>query len=355
MSDEPDALKRPIEPGLVARIARGVRYIVGGESAADWFGPDEPPPPSAPPSVAGRSFDFPVGFNLRTTPRGDERLGFHELRALADNYDLLRLVVETRKDQISRLDWSIRKRVERDEMKPGDADDPRVAEFEAFLRYPDREHDFGTWLRLLLEDLLVIDAPTLYLRRNAAGGLFALEVVDGATIKRVIDARGRTPPPPDPAYQQVLKGLPAIDYTTDELIYRPRNPRPHKIYGYSPVEQVVLTVNVALRRQLAQLQYYTEGNVPEAMIGVPESWSPTQIRDFQQYWKTIPSCARRRGSARRLEAAAAAALRFDDAADTTHTRRNSASGSARHKLLFIRLLRGNPRPHQVARDASFSR
>jgi hypothetical protein len=97
-----DALKRPIEPGLVARIARGVRYIVGGgrsqalgspgENAADWFGPEEPLPPSAPPSVAGRSFDFPVGFNLRTTPRGDERLGFHELRALADNYDLLRLV-----------------------------------------------------------------------------------------------------------------------------------------------------------------------------------------------------------------------------------------------------------------------
>jgi|SRR5579864_9404421 len=283
----PDALKRPIEPGLVARLARGVRYIVGGESAADWFGPDEPLPPSAPPSVAGRSFDFPVGFNLRTTPRLDEAIGFQELRALADSYDLLRLVIETRKDQIARLDWSVRKRIKRDQMRPGDADDPRLAEVEALLRYPDREHDFGTWLRLLLEDLLVIDAPTLYLRRNAAGGLYALEVVDGATIKRVIDPRGRTPLPPDPAYQQVLKGLPAIDYTTDELIYRPRNPRPHKLYGYSPVEQVVLTVNVALRRQLAQLHYYTEGNVPEAMIGVPESWNPDQIRQFQEYWDSL--------------------------------------------------------------------
>ncbi|HUN44996.1 MAG TPA: phage portal protein, partial [Stellaceae bacterium] len=42
-----------------------------------------------------------------------------------------------------------------------------------------------------------------------------------------------------------------------------------------------------LRRQVAQLQYYTEGNVPEAMIGVPESWSPDQIRQFQDYWDAL--------------------------------------------------------------------
>jgi len=54
----------------------------------------------------------------------------------------------------------------------------------------------------------------------------------------------------------------------------PRNPRPHKVYGYSPVEQIVLTVNVALRRALSQLQYYTEGNVPEALIVVPPTGMP---------------------------------------------------------------------------------
>ena len=37
-----------------------------------------------------------------------------------------------------------------------------------------------------------------------------------ATIKRVLDDHGRTPMPPAPAYQQVLKGMPAIDYTRDE-------------------------------------------------------------------------------------------------------------------------------------------
>ena len=89
--------------------------------------------------------------------------------------------------------------------------------------------------------------------------------------------------PPATAYQQVLKGMPAVDYTRDELIYLPRNPRTHKIYGYSPVEQIVMTVNIALRRALHQLQFYTEGNIPESLIGFrkrepgPDSAVPRSI------------------------------------------------------------------------------
>jgi hypothetical protein len=82
---------------------------------------------------------------------------------------------------------------------------------------------------------------------------------------------------PDPAYQQIIKGMPAVDYHRDELLYKPRNPRPHKVYGFGPVEQVIITVNIALRRQVSQLQYYTEGNIPDMLASVPSSWSPTQI------------------------------------------------------------------------------
>jgi len=81
--------------------------------------------------------------------------------------------------------------------------------------------------------------------------------------------------------------VPAVDYAADELIYAPRNPRVHKAYGFSPVEQVQMSVNIALRRQIYQLQYYTEGNVPEALIGVPENWNPDQIRQFQAYWDSL--------------------------------------------------------------------
>jgi len=111
----------------------------------------------------------------------------------------------------------------------------------------------------------------------------------------VIDDWGRTPLPfagadgatiYPPAYQQVLEGLPAVDYSARDIIYRPRNVRARRVYGYSPVQQVLMTVNIALRRQLWQLDYFSEGSIPDALIGVPTSWTPDQIKQFQDHWDT---------------------------------------------------------------------
>jgi len=115
------------------------------------------------------------------------------------------------------------------------------------------------------------------------------EVIDGATIKRVIDNMGRTPPAPAVAYQQILKGVPAIDFTADELVYRPRNLRAHRFYGYSPVEQIVMTINLALRRQMFTLAYFTDGNMPEAICQAPEIWSTDTVKAFQESFDSILS------------------------------------------------------------------
>jgi hypothetical protein len=283
-----------------AGIARG--------TGADWFGPLNPLTPIAPPDIAGRRFDFPAGYNLVTRPRAYEPIGFTELRGFADAYDLLRLVIETRKDQMERQRWRIRPRDPKLKRKTAaiDADmSARVAALESFWQKPDGVTRWKTWLRSLLEDMFVIDAATLYCQRTRAGQLFALQQLDGATIKRVIDDWGRTPQPYrnptplplagegwegdwiyPPAYQQVLKGLPAVNYSARDIVYRPRNVRAHRVYGYSPVQQVLMTVNIALRRQLWQLDYFSEGSIPDALIGVPQGWTPDQIKQFQDYWDT---------------------------------------------------------------------
>jgi hypothetical protein len=271
-------------------IARG--------SGADWFGPLDPMRPIAPPDVAGRRFDFPPGYNLITRPRAYEAIGFAELRGFADAYDLLRLVIETRKDQMERQRWRIRPRDAKSKRRSA-AIDPdvtaRIAGIEAFFQKPDGITRWKTWLRALLEDMFVIDAATLYCQRTRSGQLCALAQLDGSTIKRVIDDWGRTPQPfaaddgtvvYPPAYQQVLKGLPAVNYSARDIVYRPRNVRAHRVYGFSPVQQVLMTVNIALRRQLWQLDYFTEGSIPDALIGVPQGWTPDQIKQFQDYWDT---------------------------------------------------------------------
>jgi SPP1 gp7 family putative phage head morphogenesis protein len=278
------ATKTPIEQGVMARALSGVGAALRG--AADWFGPSTPIAQQVTgaqvDSVRGRQFDFPVAFNRVITPRSNESVSFGQLRALADNCDVLRLVIETRKDQMAKMKWVVKP------VNDGVQRDQRCDDLEAFFKFPDKENNWDDWLRMLLEEMLVTDAATLYCRMTNGGDPYAFEPLDGATIKRVLDERGRTPMGPgDIAYQQILKGIPAINYSTEELLYRPRNKRVWKVYGFSPVEQVVFTVNTALRRAVHVMQHYTEGNVPEALIGVPENWTVAQIAEFQTYWDSI--------------------------------------------------------------------
>lgn len=298
-------------------LSFAARQAADGGTA--WFGPLAPMAPAAPADVAGRQWDYPAGYNLSVGPRPYEPVTFATVRQLADGWDLLRLVIETRKDQVARMAWTIKSRT------GGDTTQAVLAT--GFFQRPDGLRGWTDWLRLLLEELFVIDAPALYCRRDRAGRLTALLPLDGATIKPVIDAWGRPPQPYEEAgravwptaYQQVLKGFPAVDYSTHDLVYRPRNPRVNRAYGLSPVEQIIATVNIALRRQLFLTDYYTEGNIPDSLIGVPDSWTPDQIASYQNIGTPIsparpasggapsscpamsqkPSCRRRSRNSRR--------------------------------------------------------
>lgn len=263
----------------------GVTYGNGSGNGADWFGPGQPMTPQAPPEVKGRVFDFPQGYNLVNATRAYEPITFGTLRAFSDGYDLLRLIIETRKDAMERLRWVIQLK---DGGRLSAQKRNKIKEITKFFNKPDGEHDWNTWLRMLLEDLFVLDAPTLYKRRKRNGKLHSLEPIDGSTIRRVLDDWGHTPEGDnDTAYQQILKGMPAVNYRRKDMIYKPRNVRNHKVYGYSPVEQVLMTVNIAIRRQVWQLNFFTEGNMPESLIGVPEQWTPDQIKQFQTWFDNI--------------------------------------------------------------------
>jgi hypothetical protein len=276
-----DPIKTPIGEGMIARAVQGIKYIVSGAQPEGWFTPSQPLPPFAQDQAKGRAFDYQTGYNLQQQPKIYEGVSFSQLRGLADGLDLLRLVIETRKDLMCKMQWQIKPR------DPEAETDDRCKQIQEFLQFPDREHTWDEWLRMVLEDLFVIDAPSIYPRMTYGGGIYALEPIDGATIKRVIDGTGRTPEPPEVAYQQILKGVPAVDYSRDELIYKPRNLRTNKIYGYSPVEQIIMTVNIALRRQVSQLQFYTEGSTPDMIMTVPEEWNPDQVRQFNEWWQSM--------------------------------------------------------------------
>src|SRR6266513_3824952 len=111
------------------------------------FSPGTPLVPPEPEKT--RLWDFPIGVNTILTPRAYEPVSFTELRALAEAHDVTRLAIETRKDQIEKLDWTVKPKAIR---IPSAEARARAARLAQFWRRPDGERPFATWLRELLED-----------------------------------------------------------------------------------------------------------------------------------------------------------------------------------------------------------
>src|SRR4051812_3594695 len=127
-------VETPIPANVFARLAAATRFVISGAGPESWFGPQQPLAPQAPPETKGRQWDYPFGANINYTPRSDSLLSFGELRALADALPLLRAVIETRKDQIAALNWTVRPRSTG--AAPGV--EARCDAVREFLYYPDR-------------------------------------------------------------------------------------------------------------------------------------------------------------------------------------------------------------------------
>jgi hypothetical protein len=300
----------PISRGLFERFTDGVNAQISSLDPMAWMGPSQPMARVAPRGTQPRIYDYRFGQNIDYTPKAFEGYCYEVLRDLADGYSLLRSVIETRKDQVSRVPHSFSVRTLPGEppskKKERQLNDKRIAKLEDFWSKPDGQHSFSDWQRLILEDLFVIDAASIVPRWRRDGGVYGFDVIDGATISLLVDETGRSPMPPDPAYRQIIKGMPAVDMMiptasikkSDALFFYPRNVRPSRLYGFSPTEQLVLIVNIALRRQMHQLQWYTDGTIPDVFLEAPDGLSEERMTQFEAIWneKFATTQARRKAN-----------------------------------------------------------
>lgn len=287
--------------------------ILGADAGSILFPPQQPLQPIAQPityGAVGRRWDYPVGYNTRVPPRSGLPVSFAELKRLADGYDVLRIMIERVKDKVNAQDWSVGPKDEKAER------DATCDEIEDFLAYPDKLHTWDDWLRMLLEQVLVYDAPAVWLRPTRGGDLYSLELIDGSLVSPKIMADGRLPPPEfGPAYQQVIKGLPAIDYIQPvpkgqpvpvdptgqpfpELYYRPKNPRVESVYGYGPVEQIIRSVEIGINQEEWLRDYFVSGATPDLLLGTPKEWNANQIAAFQDWYDStlVGNLINRRGA-----------------------------------------------------------
>lgn len=260
----------PARRGILDRIADSVR--------GSWMGPGEPMRVVAPAGTPPRQFDYPTYFNTRTSPRSGEGISFAALRELAKE-ELVRGAIETVKIRATLPKYKVQPVEEGGSDKGAD-------EITALLRRPDGRHTFRQWTKMLWEDFLVLSASACVADRNRGGKPIALQALDGATITPKIDETGREPLE-GIAYQQIIRGVPAAEFTRQDLVYWTPDPRTDRVYGVGPVENLYLTINLLLRRSLSKLEYYTDGNLPHTVFALPESIKKDAIKDLQIWFDSL--------------------------------------------------------------------
>lgn len=281
----------------------------------DEMGPDGRPMP--------RRQQYNVGWNMPTGTPGTEGLKlatFATLRSFADLYSVVRSVIDLCVGEIVGTEWDVvpTKTAELAMHGNSKAQDDFAKRREVAMKFwskPDPNYStWQTWMTALLEDFFVLDAMSLYphptpLRGHGPfGSSFAsLDVIDGSTIRPLLDVRGGTPTGPNVAYQQYVWGVPRVDLSVpliqdddgitavqvdefrgDQIMYLPHKVRDWTPYGFSNLERALIPAATGLRRQIYALQFYTEGSIPAVYVTPGDSIStPHQIAQLQRALNNI--------------------------------------------------------------------
>jgi hypothetical protein len=261
-----------------------------------------------------RRFEFLVAQNINVSE--NRLVPFKTLRAAADQIDILRRCIEVRKAKIAGLKWDIvisEAATERIISEAGgnhlramaDAREkfmPEIGRLRKFWETPDPANGlaFIDWLNMAMEEIDVLDAWAIWPQSTVGGDIRGLQILDGSTIKPLLDDRGMRPSADiGPAFQQILYGFPRSEFnatiddeaadgefTSDELAYLVRNRRANSVYGYSPVERALPLADIYLRRQQWLRSEFTDGTMPKSYLELPESVNLTaeQIRAYENIY-----------------------------------------------------------------------
>lgn len=285
------------------------------------FSPMEPisPNPIDRPEPSGRPrprrWQFPVGWNLPVGQPGTEGIklaNYQVQRDMAETGSVPRRAVEICKSDLQNFQWSIvptpaaEKAMQGSPEKRKDFEVRRAELWSWFLDEIDPNYDgFYAWLNALLEDQLVLDAvaihplPTVGRGKGPLGSdIAALELIDGATIRPMLNTYGAKPSVPEVAFQQLIWGVPRVDlmdiinlgpnasiedlkelnpvideltetvdeWNGDQLIYLRQNARTWTPYGFSPMEQCLLPASIMMARQTWQWEFYRSGSLPAVFM-----------------------------------------------------------------------------------------
>ena len=243
----------------------------------DWsrtpFGPGAPITPMGTPydNDQPREIDYPVLANATITPRS--AYGLRPFAALLEAYELV--------DEVKTMVRILHSECSVFEPGLGDQNGDDVSHdtaLERYVRSPDGQLPWDVWSNRMIASAAIYDAPCALMDlRNEL-----LTYVDGSTIFCLIDENGHTPRPPEPAYAQVVHGIPWAWYAADRLWYKPQNRRVNAPYGQPGIEVGWTAIMMLAKIAAFEIAYYTEGNTPEAWALGNDDQTFEQLQEMQR-------------------------------------------------------------------------
>ena len=241
-------------------------------------------------SKVPQTFMVPVGFNTMMADANRRQTygtstTYQTLRQLSQQHETTRAAINLRKRQITQLDWDI---VPID--SDSEYDDKQRKKIKlAISQIGGPGVRFRNLIDKFIEDTLVMDAFCFYKQKTTNNQLLRIIPIDPSTIKLRVDEAGMRPMPPEPAFEQWIRGQKVADLTTDDIVYESMNPRSNSPYGLSPIEAMIVTLDASMRAMLYNLAYLSDNNIPNGFLQMPEEWTPEQIKEYKEYLDSVIS------------------------------------------------------------------
>lgn len=246
----------------------------------NWLQPFAPGSPLIPYygySRQPRMRDYKVGYNVSTETR-QTRIPYNTLKQLYDSYDVAQICTRHALQSLRSM-RPIFEPLPTCEKNPT----KELEEVRRRLRKPDGIRPLANWLYMHGMDVWRYDAGTIYRQRDGAGNVTALRIMDGTLFAPMLEYYGDIPDGDAPAYMQFIMGVPWDWLKRSDLIYDPFWPQAETPYGTPPIETVLINANTDMRLQLYFMQFFTEGQVPEAFAIAPQDQSdPTSLAEWQE-------------------------------------------------------------------------
>ncbi len=208
------------------------------------------------------------------------------LRNFARTYDVLRSCINHLKREVRAVPFEI---VSRDPDKT--VPEERIKKAKEFFG---RKGGLGGlqvrtrhFENAIFEDVMVIGAYAVFLWKKRNGTIHEAVALDASTIRPKVDVFGWQDP--SEAFEQQILGVPYRTFAKDELLYDGLDPVTYSPYFVSPVEYLLGVIMSALSADNWNRSWLTDGNTPDALISVPETWTPEQVMAYQEYFDAILS------------------------------------------------------------------